>query len=378
MPFRGSNRQMCEKNALANKQGRAALKGAEGQTFDLFSEVLTTREWAEMLQFPLECAAAQGNVALTQVLLRAGADMGSALHAAVRYGHGEVVKTLLENGACVSIKDARGSTPLQVAAVFGYTEIIQSLLRKGAEKDLLNAHKCTPLYGALLFGHFTSARALMAAGADVNVRCGLLKRTVLSLAAEKGHVDILRALVKHGADVAAVDNDQDTALHVAAQFNRAEVIDALVDMGTNIEAHNAIGCTPLHLACHMLRHQAVVALSKRSANINARDVAGQTPLHHASGVAGEVRRTSAMVDLLLRLGADETIVDKRRRNAARLLKSRSLWDCLYPGDAERHGVAGVSFSYAVPIPKGCRRGWTAAARLSSQHGRLTARLSSQR
>ncbi|CAM9730030.1 unnamed protein product [Ectocarpus sp. 8 AP-2014] len=226
------------------------------------------------------------------------------------------------------------------------------------------------------FGHLTSARAFMSAGADVNVRCGLLKRTVLSLAAEKGHVDILRALVKHGADVTAVDNDRDTALHVAAQFNRAEVIDALVDMGTNIEASNRIGCTPLHLACHMLRDQAVVALSKRGANINARDVIDQTPLHHASSVAGEARGTSAVVDLLLRLGADETIVDKRKTNAAGLLK-KPLWACLYPGDAEHHGVAGAFFSYAVPIPKGCRRDWTAAARLSTQHGRLTTVLSSQ-
>ncbi|CAM9423641.1 unnamed protein product [Ectocarpus sp. 8 AP-2014] len=216
----------------------------------------------------------------------------------------------------------------------------------------------------------------MAAGADVNVRCGLLKRTVLSLAAEKGHVDVLRALVKHGADVTAVDNGRDTALHVAAQFNRAEVIDALVDMGTNIEASNRIGCTPLHLACQMLRDQAVVALSKRGANINARDLVDQTPLHHASSVAGEARGTSAVVGLLLRLGADETIVDKRKTNAAGLLK-KPLWPCLYPGDAERHGVAGASFSYAVPIPKGCRRDWTAAARLSTQHGRLTTVLSSQ-
>lgn len=245
--------------------------------------------------------------------------MGSALHGAVWYGHGEVVTNLLKNGACVHIKDARGSTPLQVAAIFGYTEIIQSLIRKGAKKDLLNAQECTSLFGAVLFGHLTSARALMAAGADVNVRCGILKRTVLSLAAEKGHVDILRALVKHGADVTAVDNDRDTALHVAAQY-RAEVIDALVDMGTNIEASNRIGCTPLHLACHMRRDQAVVALSKRGANINARDVVDQTPLHHASCVAGEEPRTSAVVDLLLRLGADGTIVDKRKRNAARLLK----------------------------------------------------------
>ncbi|CAM9938027.1 unnamed protein product [Ectocarpus sp. 12 AP-2014] len=335
MPPKGFfSRHTCSQNALANEEGRRALMGAERQTFDLFSEILTKREWAEMLQFPLECAAAQGNVTLTQKLLRAGADMGSALHAAVRYGHVEVVTNLLEHGACVSTKDARGSTPLQVAAVFGYTEVIQSLLRKGAKKDLLNAQECTPLYGALLFGHLTSARALLAAGADVNVRCGLLKRTVLSLAAEKGDVDILRALVKNGADVTAVDNDRDTALHVAVQFNRAEVIDALVEMGANIEASNRIGCTPLHLACHMLRDQAVVALSKRGANINARDVVDQTPLHHASSVAGEARGTSAVVDLLLRLGADETIVDKRNTNAAGLL-TRSLWACLYPGDAER-------------------------------------------
>lgn len=43
MPFRGFNPQSCEKNALENKQGREALEGAEAQTFDLFSEVLTKK-----------------------------------------------------------------------------------------------------------------------------------------------------------------------------------------------------------------------------------------------------------------------------------------------------------------------------------------------
>ncbi|CAN0372743.1 unnamed protein product, partial [Ectocarpus sp. 13 AM-2016] len=47
----------------------------------------------------------------------------------------------------------------------------------------------------------------------------------LDCAAEKGHVDIVEAIVEHGADVYASDNDGFTALHAAAEHDQAGAVD---------------------------------------------------------------------------------------------------------------------------------------------------------
>lgn len=59
---------------------------------------------------------------------------GATLHAAVRCGHEEEVKNLLENGVSIGSKDECGYSPLHVAAEEGKVEMVEFLLLKGAKK----------------------------------------------------------------------------------------------------------------------------------------------------------------------------------------------------------------------------------------------------
>ena len=150
--------------------------------------------------------------------------------------------------------------------------------------------------------------ALLAAGADAGVPCGLDKTPLTHFAAEGGHVEILTALIEHGADVHGVDEDQSTAAHFAARFNEADVIHALVEAGADIEARDITGTTPLHVACAFLNHEAVASLLSHSANVNALTSFLETPLMLAAVKAGgaqEPREAAGVVDSLLRAGADE-------------------------------------------------------------------------
>ena len=65
---------------LANRDRREALRGAEEGIFDLLSEVLTSTQWVELLQAPLERAAGEGNTGLANKLVDAGASISKALH----------------------------------------------------------------------------------------------------------------------------------------------------------------------------------------------------------------------------------------------------------------------------------------------------------
>ena len=281
------------------------------------SEVLTI--W---LTAPLELAAGKGNRDLARRLVRAGAQIGTALHKASGRGHGEIVSDLLESGASVATKDWHGHTPLHVAAERGETEMVDLLLLKGADKDALDNDECTPLFLAAWKGHLAAALALLAAGADARLRCGEFEWPVIIMAAQNGHVDIVRAVIEHGAGVDAADTYQRTALHFAARFNEAGAIDVLVEAGANIEARSRGGLTPLHRACFNLKLEALLCLLIHGATVNAQSDTLTTPLMFAAMKAG-TQGAAEVADALLRAGADETIVDNIGRKASDVIGTRT-------------------------------------------------------
>ena len=305
---------------MENSSGREVLCGVEVEVFDLIAEVVTSEEWSKLLRAPLERAAGQGNRGLAQKLLRAGAERGDALNAAVRGGHGEIVNDLLDEGASVNDTYFSSYTPLHFAALEGRTEMVQLLLLKGAHINGIFG-PCTPLFLAVSEGHVDAALALLAAGANVHVRHGCDSDSpVIVEAAEKGNVDILRAVIEHGADVNATTGKywMRTPLHEAASQNNAEAIDVLVKAGANIEACARHDRTPLHYAVLNFSADAALALLKHGADVDPLDTRGRTPLSWAANKAGS-RRASEMVDLLLRSGADETITNKDGETAADII-----------------------------------------------------------
>ncbi len=305
---------------MADRKGREVLLGAEAKVLSLIAAVMTSEQWAELLKGPLELAVFQGDRGLAQKLVQAGAQTGGALHTAVVGGHVDVVNYLLDNRyfSTSAHDDLYGGTPLHVAAQKGRTEIVQLLMLKGADKDATSSGGWTPLFTAAFHGHVASALALLAGGADMSIRCDEYF-SVLGVAAQRGHADIVRAAIEYGADVDAVDRKQRTALHLAARANKVEVIDALIEGGANIEARDVGGWTPLHGASNGLHLEALTALLlKHGANVNAQNIHLQTPLFYAAAKAG-TRGAAEVVDVLLRTGADETIVDRHNEAAAQVV-----------------------------------------------------------
>ena len=305
---------------MASTDRREALRGVENETFDLLAEALTPRQWTDLLKAPLERAAFQGNRGLAQKLLRAGAEIGEALHAAAQGGHDEVANDLLENGASINAKNENGLTPLHDAARRGYTDMVQLLLLKGADKDALDNRGRTPLYLATLFGDVTTALALMAAGADVNLQSRV---SVVQMAVKGGEMAIVMAAIEHGADVNAVDSqNQETALHVATVFHERIAIDALVKAGADVNARDIYGCTALHNAAGRLNLDALLALLEHGADLNAQDEDQDTPLHWAAAKA-RTHPAAKVVGSLLRAGADETILNDEGKAAADVVGIRT-------------------------------------------------------
>jgi len=80
-------------------------------------------------------AALSGDTTLTQLLLDAGCNQGfdDALHAAIMYGHGDMVNWLLEHGANdVQVLNYEGKSPLKKAIELKHTAIADTLRSRGA------------------------------------------------------------------------------------------------------------------------------------------------------------------------------------------------------------------------------------------------------
>ena len=87
----------------------------------------------------LQIAAANGNLQIAAILIKAGANLdlkdklgNTALHLAVDRNQVEMAQLLIDVGASLDVDNRNGMTPLMVAASRGSTAIVQALLAKGA------------------------------------------------------------------------------------------------------------------------------------------------------------------------------------------------------------------------------------------------------
>ncbi|MGB6975991.1 MAG: ankyrin repeat domain-containing protein [Gammaproteobacteria bacterium] len=97
------------------------------------------------------------------------------------------------------------------------------------------------LYSAVANGDFNAVRKLLEA--EVNLKATLAAKgeggnTPLHVAAEKGYDDLVKELLKAGAELEIRNSDGDTPLHLAAYNGRVDVVESLLNKGANLEAEN--------------------------------------------------------------------------------------------------------------------------------------------
>lgn len=73
-------------------------------------------------------------------------------------------------------------------------------------------------------------------------------KTALMFAVINGNIQVVQALVTHGADIHIQDNDGTTALMFAVENLEIEAVRALVNYGANIHVQDNTGRTALSIA----------------------------------------------------------------------------------------------------------------------------------
>jgi hemoglobin len=155
------------------------------------------------------------------------------------------VSAIERDHACVQLRGLRGQTLLHDAAMVGAAELSAVLLRAGADADATEAEGHTPLYRAAT-GQV--ARVLLAAGATADVVSGPTRGTPLHQAARRGNVSVAEALLDHRATIDACDAKVQTPLRRAVNCRQLQIVRLLVRRGADCRAADRRGVTPLDVA----------------------------------------------------------------------------------------------------------------------------------
>ncbi len=77
-----------------------------------------------------------------------------------------------------------------------------------------------------------------------------IKMTKLHRAAKRGHVAVVKVMLKARADMEARDENGGTVLHWAAGQRHAEAVKVLLEHGANVGVRDKRGATPRNVAEH--------------------------------------------------------------------------------------------------------------------------------
>ncbi|QLG88503.1 ankyrin repeat domain-containing protein [Chitinibacter bivalviorum] len=135
---------------------------------------------------------------------------------AARYGHRELIITLLKARARIDIVDERGCGPVHWLASQDIVSAIEELHQHGADLDLPDNDGVTPLMYAAKRGRVAAAGCLLQAGVAVNAQDNK-GMTALHYAAENASGRMLELLLVYDADPKLMDFQSRTAEDIVRQ-----------------------------------------------------------------------------------------------------------------------------------------------------------------
>jgi ankyrin repeat protein len=267
---------------------------------------------------PLLFATRQGNLALTRLLVEAGADLEQAdangitplLNAILNYSvvsveraphsdHFAIAHYLIDAGANVNAEDWYGQTPLWVAVDMRNLEmrvtdtsnfvdreaafaLIEALLAKGAKPNPR-------------IREFPPERRFIA-GTGFNGWVDMTGQTPFLRAAIAGDLRVLHLLLDHGADPHLGTTGGTTPLMVAAGVSWAyaetfdegaeallETVKLLHGLGQDVNAVNSMGIRALHGAANRGSNAIIEYLAAQGADLTVKDNEGRSAFDWAEG-----------------------------------------------------------------------------------------------
>uniref|UniRef100_UPI00398F1A16 uveal autoantigen with coiled-coil domains and ankyrin repeats isoform X2 n=1 Tax=Pristiophorus japonicus TaxID=55135 RepID=UPI00398F1A16 len=200
-------------------------------------------------------------------------------------------------------------------------KVTSVLAKRGLTSTKLDVEGRSAFHVAAAKGDVPCINAMLSHGVDV-AAIDASGRSVLHLAARHGQSLCLQRLLQQNCPVDNVDLQGRSALHEAAVAGCVSCLKLLLDHEATVNVKDGDGRTPLVLATQMCHPAVCRLLLDRGADINSRDKQNKTAL-----MLGCENGCKDAVEVLLNRGADVTLTDEHGHKClhyAQLSKSPEL------------------------------------------------------
>ncbi|XP_028269369.1 KN motif and ankyrin repeat domain-containing protein 1a isoform X2 [Parambassis ranga] len=217
---------LSDPKAVSSKDLRACLNTVQHEWFRVSSQKAAM---AAMVEDYLRAFEAVSPAVLRHIVNMADGNGNTALHYSVSHSNFQVVKKLLDADVCnVNQQNKAGYTPIMLAALAAVEspkdmQIVEELFGKGDVNARASQAGQTGLMLAVSHGRMDMVRALLGHGADVNIQDDE-GSTALMCASEHGHVEIVKLLLgQPSCDATLSDSDGSNALSIALEAGHKDI-----------------------------------------------------------------------------------------------------------------------------------------------------------
>lgn len=296
-------------------------------------------------------------IKFVQMLLFHGADPNkedkngtTALMIASINGNLEVLKTLIQYGAKLDMRNMQGETALMLATKRGYSYIVNKLLEEGADPNIKNKEGQTVLMIACSCREVNIVEWLLnSEKVDLNHQDNQGNTALMCVASHPNvnvfceSIQIIRMLMKKGANPNIKNNENETALMGAINGKSLKSVEVLLNFGSDYRIKSQSGDTALMRAqkgqdrnilevilqkvnkdslleyVNQGNFQGVAELLERRVDLDVRYENEQTALMIATH-----NRQSDIVHFLLICHADVKMKDSKGQTALDIAKSKGF------------------------------------------------------
>lgn len=211
------------------------------------------------------------------------------------YGHYDMAKALIDNGALVNLRADDGFNALMEAVRTGNIEIAKLLIEHNSDINIKNKDGKNMIMIACEKGNEEMFNLLIENNADINEKSSW-GASALIYASEKGNINIMQYLIDNGIDVngKADDNGDTPLLWAVTGENPYEASKLLIENGANVNATNDSGVAPATILAASTP-KVVKLLKDNGADLDTKFLDYYPPIAIAAG-AGNLEIVKALVE----------------------------------------------------------------------------------
>ena len=288
--FNGSNNEKIKNTSMTNE----IIMPSE-ELLKLLEKNKNKTGVAEMIELINEGginAASKGELIIDDVTHYTNS---TPLMIASSYGHYDIAKALIDNGALVNLRADDGFNALMEAVRTDNIKMAKLLIEHDSDINIKNKDGKNMIMIACENGNEEMFNLLLENNADINEKSSW-GASALIYASEKGNINIMKYLIDNGIDVngKADDNGDTPLLWAVTGQNPYEASKLLIENGADVNATNNSGVAPATILAGSVP-KVVKLLKDNGADLDTKFADDDPPIAIAASV-GNLEIVKALVE----------------------------------------------------------------------------------